>query len=254
MPVSLQAKVAVITGGGSGIGRAAALAFAQAGAFTVVADIAPVGGEETAHLIEHAGGKAVFVRTDVTSAEDVDAMVAAAVREFGRLDCAFNNAGVVNQDNAPIAETTEAEWDRIVDVDLKGVWRCMRSECRQMVQQKSGAIVNTSSIMGKVGGPGIAAYCAAKAGVIGLTKSAALDYAGLGIRINAVCPGGVNTPMTVDASPVITEKMGLLVSATPLGRMADVREIADAVIWLCSEHASFVTGQAIAIDGGYGVC
>lgn len=252
--MSLQGKVAVVTGGGSGIGRATALAFAQAGALTVVADIASVTGEETAHLIERAGGKALFVKTDVTSAGEVDAMVAAAVRQFGRLDCAFNNAGVVNQDNVPIAETTEAEWDRIVDVDLKGVWRCMRSECRQMAQQQSGAIVNTSSIMGKVGGPGLAAYCAAKAGVIGLTKSAALDYAGLGIRINAICPGGAKTPMTVDASPTITQKMALLVSATPLGRMGEASEMADAVIWLCSEHASFVTGQAIAIDGGYGVC
>jgi len=252
--VSFQGKVAVVTGGGSGIGRATALAFAQTGALTLVADIARVAGEETAHLIERAGGKALFVKTDVTCTEEVDAMVVAAVREFGRLDCAFNNAGVVNRDNIPLAETSEAEWDRIVDVDLKGVWRCMRAECRQMAQQQTGAIVNTSSIMGKVGGPGLAAYCAAKAGVIGLTKSAALDYAGLGVRINAICPGGISTPMTVDASPTVTEKMALLVAATPLGRMGEASEIADAVIWLCSEQASFITGQAIAIDGGYGVC
>jgi NAD(P)-dependent dehydrogenase (short-subunit alcohol dehydrogenase family) len=237
--------VAIVTGAGSGIGREAALAFTRAGVRVVVADIAIAAGEETAQQIAASGGDAIFVRTDVTRADSVENLVKTAVSHFGQLDYAFNNAGVAQRDFVPIAELSEEEWDRVVGINLKGVWLCMKYECQALLA-RGGAIVNTSSIMGRTSRPNISAYSAAKAGVIGLTKSAALDYARQGIRINAVCPGGIATPMTAD--PAMATR---LAEATPMGRLGEAREIADAVVWLCSPQASFITGQALAVDGGY---
>lgn len=244
----LSEKTAIVTGAATGLGRATALAFAAAGARVVVADIAAQAGEETAHAIVSAGGQALFLHTDVSRGEDVERMVATAVAEFGSLDCAFNNAGIAPR-GAPVAEMSEAEFDRAVAINLKGVWLCLKHECAQMLRQGGGAIVNTSSIMGVVSGQGLSAYSASKFGVVGLTRSVALDYARMGIRVNAVCPGG--TAIT-DAADNRAD-MEQLKLATPMGRLGVPREIADAVIWLCSPEASFVTGQSLAIDGGFTV-
>lgn len=244
-------RVALVTGGGSGIGRAAAQAFARNGARIVIADMATVAGEETAHMIESAGGKALFVRTDVSKGDQVNAMVAKAVDRYGRLDFAFNNAGI-GSGGAPITETEEADWDRTIAINLKGVWLCMKHECTQMLRQGGGVIVNTSSMMGMVSGPGISAYSASKAGVLGLTRSVALDYARQGIRVNAVCPGSVWTAMT--ERPEARAAMERIAEATPMGRLGVPNEIADAVVWLCSDQASFITGQAFSIDGGFTAC
>lgn len=239
--------VGLVTGAGSGIGRAVALAFGEAGVRTVVADVADAAGEETAELIGKAGGTAIFVHTDVTSTVDVEKMVATAVRVFGRLDYAVNNAGIASSDKrGPVAEFPEEEWDRIVAVNLKGVFLCLKYECRQMIRHNSGAIVNTASTMGVLSRPGLSAYCASKAGVIGLTQTVALDYAAQGIRVNAICPGGVHTPMTSD--PLMQKRLS---DVSPMRRLGEPAEIADAVLWLCSDRASFITGQAIGVDGGY---
>lgn len=247
----LSEKTAIVTGAATGLGRATALAFAAAGARVVVADIAAQAGEETAHAIVSAGGQALFLHTDVSRGEDVERMVATAVAEFGSLDCAFNNAGIAPR-GAPVAEMSEAEFDRAVAINLKGVWLCLKHECAQMLRQGGGAIVNTSSIMGVVSGPGLSAYSASKFGVVGLTRSVALDYARMGIRVNAVCPGGIGGTAITDAADNRAD-MEQLKLATPMGRLGVPREIADAVIWLCSPEASFVTGQSLAIDGGFTV-
>lgn len=240
--------VALVTGAGSGIGRETALAFARSGARVVVADWAVPMGEETAHLIHQLGGEVIFVRTDVTLAAQVEAMVQRGIDEFGAIDCAFNNAGVAIRDGGSVAEFPEDEWDRLIGINLKGVWLCLKYECRHMVSRNRGAIVNASSIMGRVSSPAHSAYSAAKAGVIGMTQSAALDYAAQGIRVNAICPGGIRTPMT--ANP---DMQARLIERTPMARLGEAREIADTVVWLCSEQASFITGQAIVVDGGYTV-
>ena len=245
----LSEKTAIVTGAATGLGRATALAFAAAGARVVVADIAAQAGEETAHAIVSAGGQALFLHTDVSRGEDVERMVATAVAEFGSLDCAFNNAGIALR-GAPVAEMSEAEFDRAVAINLKGVWLCLKHESAQMLRQGGGAIVNTSSIMGVVSGPGLSAYSASKFGVVGLTRSVALDYARMGIRVNAVCPGGIGGTAITDAADNRAD-MEQLKLATPMGRLGVPREIADAVIWLCSSEASFVTGQSLAVDGGF---
>lgn len=242
-------KVALVTGAATGIGRETALAFARSGAQVVVADVAVAEGEETAHLIETAGGKAVFVRTDVASAADVEAMVATAVREFGRLDYAFNNAGIAPR-GMPVAELPEDVWHRTIAVNLTGVWLCLKHECAQMLKQGGGAIVNTSSIMGVVSGPGLSAYSASKTGVVGLTRSVALDYAQANIRVSAVCPGGIGGTAITNRADNKAD-MDQLKMMTPMGRLGTPREIADAVVWLCSEQASFITGQALTVDGGF---
>ena len=242
----LEGKVALVTGGAMGIGRTTALVFAREGARVVVVDIVTEGGEETVQLIKEAGGDALFVKCDVTNAKDVEAMVIKAVDTYGRLDCAFNNAGIAIPGTT--VECSEEDWDRVLSVNLKGVWLCMKYEISQMLTQGGGVIVNTSSVGGLVGTPGIAAYTASKHGVVGLTRTAALEHVTAGIRVNAVCPGSAPTPMLV---PVVNhpELKAMLESKHPMGRFATTEEIAEAVIWLCSDRASYVTGVAFPVDG-----
>ncbi len=244
----VDGKVAVITGAGSGIGRATALAFTREGAKVVVADIVVAGGEETVRMIKAAGGEAIFIKTDVTKAAEVEALLKQTVETYGRLDCAFNNAGIEGE-IAPTADCTEENWDRVVNVDLKSVWLCLKYEIPQMLKQGGGAIVNTASVAGLVGFLGIPAYVASKHGVNGLTKTAALEYAKAGIRVNAVCPGVIRTPMVeraFGASPQMAEAAAAM---EPVGRLGKPEEIAEAVLWLCSDAASFVTGLPMAVDG-----
>ncbi len=243
-------KVALITGGGSGIGRATAQIFAREGAKVVVADIVVAGGEETVQLIKAAGGEAVFVKADVARTTDVEAMVKKAVDTYGRLDCAFNNAGIEGVIR-PTAEYGEEQWDRVLAVNLKGVWLCMKYEILQMLKQGGGAIVNTASVAGLVGLPGFSAYVAAKHGVNGLTRTAALEYAKSGIRVNAVCPGAIRTAMFERGVRDNPGLEGQIVAMEPVGRMAAPEEVGEAVVWLCSDAASFVTGLPMAVDGGW---
>ena len=243
-------KVALVTGGSSGIGRATSLAFARQGARVAIADREPTGAAETARMIEDLGGNATVFELDVTKAAEVASLVERVVQTYGRLDCAFNNAGIGGE-VAKTAEYPEEEWDRILDVNLKGVWLCMKYEIPVMEKQGAGAIVNTASIYGLAGAAGYIAYNAAKHGVVGITRTAALEYATAGIRINAVCPGYIRTPMTqpgIDANPELERKM---VSQTPMARLGRPEEIAGAVVWLCSDAASFVTGHTMTPDGGY---
>jgi NAD(P)-dependent dehydrogenase (short-subunit alcohol dehydrogenase family) len=246
---SCAGKVAFVTGATSGIGRATALAFAREGASVAVADISEQGNQETARMIEDAGGRALAIRCDVTRAEDVKAALDRTVEAFGRLDFAFNNAGV-EQPIAPAADLTEEAWDRIVDIDLRGVFLCMKHEIPLMLKQGGGAIVNTSSGAGVKGIAGQAAYCAAKFGIVGLTKAAALDYAKSNIRVNAVCPGIIETPMMDRFSGGTPEGRARVIAQEPVGRMGKPEEIAEAVVWLCSDAAAFVVGHAMIIDGG----
>ena len=246
----LDGRSAIVTGAASGIGRASAIAFAREGARVIVADLTEDGGEQTVRTICDTGGDARFVRCDVSDAKDVDALVAAAVKAFGRLDCAFNNAGIAGSQRKT-ADYEEAEFDKIIAVDLKGVWLCMRAEIRQFLAQKgSGAIVNTASAAGLVASHSMPAYTAAKHGVVGLTKCAALEYARSGIRINDVCPGVVDTPLVegmVAGRPKLAARLD---EVEPIGRKARPQEIAEAVVWLCSDAASFVTGCSMSVDGG----
>ena len=246
---SFKGKVAFVTGAGSGIGRATALAFVREGASVTVADISEEGSRETARLIEEQGGHALAVKCDVTRAEDVKAALDKTVEAFGRLDFAFNNAGV-EQRNAGVAEFEEEEWDRILDTNLRGVFLCMKYEIPLMLKQGGGAIVNTSSGARVIGIKGGGAYAASKHGVIGLTKSAALDYAAQNIRINAVAPGYIATPMMDRFTGGAAEGWEQITSEEPIGRVGRPEEIADAVIWLCSDASSFVVGHALVVDGG----
>jgi NAD(P)-dependent dehydrogenase (short-subunit alcohol dehydrogenase family) len=250
MTRQLEGAVALVTGGAAGIGKAAALAFARGGADVAFCDLKVERGEEVAHAIEQAGGRAIFVSADVSRAADVDGVVMATVKAFGRLDCAFNNAGIEGQSGST-AECTEENFDRTIAVNLKGLWLCLRREIRQMLQQGgTGAIVNMSSVAGLVGFENLPAYVASKHGVIGLTKTAALEYAAKGIRVNAVCPGVIHTEMIdrlTGKDPAVERQF---VDMEPMGRMGTPQEIAEAAVWLCSPAASFITGQALAIDGG----
>ena len=243
-------KVALVTGAGAGIGLATAKAFALAGASVVLADRDAEAIDKAAVGIRSAGHNAIGVTCDVTDKAQVLAMVEQAVSTYGRLDAAFNNAGI-NTGGAPLLETSDEEFDRIIDVNLRSVWHCMKAELRQMVAQGSGAIVNCSSIGGMVGSKGRSAYSASKHGIIGLTRSAALDYASQGIRINAVCPGMTATPMTATVSRNYDpELVQALLARAPIGRFAAPEEIAAAVVWLCSPAASYLVGHALAVDGG----
>ena len=240
-------KVALVTGGGSGIGRQACLVFAREGARVVVCDVAVEGGEETVGQIEQAGGQATFIRADVAQAAEVEALVAKTVETYGRLDCAYNNAGIAGR-TARVADDSEQNWERILAINLKGVWLCLKYEIAHMLTQGGGAIVSTASDAGLIGLRRAGAYVASKHGVVGLTKTAALEYAKANIRVNAVCPGPVDTPMLREASERVIDAMA---TAQPNGRLGQPREIAEAAVWLCSDAASFVTGHPMPVDGGY---
>ena len=243
-------KVAFVTGGASGIGRATALAFAQAGARVAVADVGEQANQETARLIEQNGGRALAVRCDVTRGEDIKAALEKTVTTFGRLDFAFNNAGIEPKKPAPTADYDEQEWNRIIDIDLRGVFLCMKHEIPLILESGGGAIVNTSSGAGVIGIKGSPAYTAAKHGVIGLTRAASLDYAGQNFRINAVCPGYIDTPMMGRFTGGTPEGRAQVISEEPIGRMGRPEEIANTVLWLCSDGAGFVVGHALVADGG----
>lgn len=249
MPGRLQNKVGLVTGAGSGIGRASALAFAAEGAKVVVADTIAANGEETVMLIRGAGGEASFVKTDVSKASEVQAMVTKAVEIYGRLDCAYNNAGVVVTPRLT-PDTTEEDWDRVISVNLKGVWLCMKYEIPQMLKQGNGAIVNASSMLGMIGLAKRSAYAASKHGVVGLTKVAALEYANAGIRVNAICPAVVRTPLVESIIASDPEAETQLISMIPMERLGTLEEMAEVVVWLCSDASSFVTGHAMLVDGG----
>lgn len=243
-------KSVLVTGAAGGIGRAAALAFAQEGARVAVVDVNQEAGEETVALIAQAGGEAFFTRTDISQSAQVEAMVAAVVARFGRLDCAFNNAGI-EIENLPLAESDEATFDRVMSVNVKGVWLCMKHEIRQMLAQGGGgAIVNTASVAGLVGAPMMPIYGASKHAVVGLTKTAAAEYGRAGIRINSVCPGIIRTPMLDRALEREPRREKSVLKAHPIGRLGEAGEIANAALWLCSDAASFVTGHQLAVDGG----
>ena len=245
----LSGKVALVTGGSTGIGRASALTFAREGAQVVVADVVADKAEETVRLIKEAGGEARCIKTDVTRAAEVEAMVRFTLDAYGRLDCAHNNAGIEGT-VSNTAEYAEADWDRVIGVNLTGVWLCMKYEIPPMLEQGGGAIVNTASGAGLIGAPGMPAYVASKHGVVGLSKTAALEYAKAGIRVNAMCPGVIETPMVERLTSGNPGMMEGFVSIHPVGRAGQPQEIAEAVVWLCSDAASFVTGHAMSVDGG----
>lgn len=247
----LTGKVALVTGSASGIGRATALAFAREGARTVVSDVDVAGGGETVGMIESASGEAIFVRADVTAEEEVAALLQATVAAYGQIDCAFNNAGLEREYTRPGERFTEETFQSTVDTNLRGVWLCMKYEIEQMLEQGFGAIVNSSSIAGLVGIPRQPIYVASKHAVAGMTRSAAVEYADRGIRINAVAPGLVDTPLMeriYASNPEMREEAD---SWQPIGRPAKPEEIAEAVVWLCSDRASYVVGHIMAVDGGF---
>jgi NAD(P)-dependent dehydrogenase (short-subunit alcohol dehydrogenase family) len=249
MAYNLADKTAIVTGAASGIGRETAVRFAREGANVVVADVVADEGHRVVDEIESNGGTATFVETDVSDPAHVEAMVQTAVETYGSVDIAHNNAGIEGDDD-PLAEQTEDNWDRVIDINLKGVWLCMKYELRAMVEHGGGAIVNTSSIAGLVAAGGTP-YVASKHGVLGLTKVAATQYAGENVRVNAVCPGVIDTAMVQRAAEADPDAIEGFVQMQPLGRMGTPEEIANAVVWLCSDEASFVTGTSYPVDGGY---
>ena len=241
-------KIVIVTGGSFGIGRATAVAFAKRGAKVFIADY--IEDHETLDLISEFKGIATFIKCDVSKDKEVKAMIEKTISVYGRLDYAFNNAGIEGS-SATTHECTEENWDHTIGVNLKGIWLCMKYEIQQMLKQGKGAIVNTASIAGLVGFQGLPAYVASKHGIIGLTKTAALEYAKSGVRVNAVCPGVIQTPMVDRMTGKKKEAEQQFASMEPVGRMGQPEEVANAVIWLCSDEASFVTGDAMAVDGGW---
>lgn len=259
MALDMVGKVALVTGAGSGLGRASALLFAEKGAKVVVVDISAEDGQATVDLIKKAGGEAIFIKTDVTKSVDVKAMVEKTVEKYGRLDYAHNNAGISGP-KALVEDFSEEAFDKVMEINVKGIFLCMKYEFPVMVKQGGGAIANTSSGAGLVGTERAIAYVASKHAIVGLSKAAALDYCKKGVRVNAVCSGIMNTPMTekgiqdaIDASGLPREKIeaGLIAGMIPLGRLGQPKEVAEAAVWLCSDAASFVTGAALSADGGF---
>lgn len=245
----VEGKIALITGAGAGIGRATALKFAEEGAKVVLSDVNVKGGEETADQIKKAGGEGIFVKADISQSKEVKALVGKTVETYGRLDCACNIAGILGS-TAPLVEQTEADFDRVVAVNQRGTFLCLQAEIEQMLKNGGGAIANVASVAGLVGNAGISPYVASKHAVNGLTKTAALEYAQQGIRVNAVCPGGVETDMIQSfLSEEFTEEM--LNGMHPIGRIGQPKEIAELMVWLCSDRASFMTGSIVPIDGGF---
>src|ERR1700689_1663388 len=250
MTTELEGKVGLVTGGTSGIGRDTGVLFAKAGAKVVVAGRRELEGNQTIELIRAAGGDGLFVKTDVSKAAEVDALIRKVVEGFGRLDIAFNNAGIEGV-WVPIINQSEKDWDQTIDINLKGVWLCLKYEIRQMLKQGGGgAIVNMASAAGLMGLAGAATYSASKHGVIGLTKSAALETARSGIRVNVVCPAVVETPMA-DRAYEQPEIHKFVLGLHPIGRFGRPEEISEAVLWMCSDRASFMTGQSLVLDGGF---
>lgn len=243
-------KVALVTGGSFGIGRAAAVAFAARGAKVVIADYIEDKEQTTIRLIEEAGGEGMFVPCDVADSKAVQQLIHSVVNAYGRLDFAFNNAGTEGH-TAPVKDCTEENWDRTINVNLKGTFLCMKYEIPVMLQQGKGAIVNNASVAGLIGFVGLPAYVATKHGVIGLTKTAALENAKTGIRVNAVCPGVIHTDMIDRITGKDKEAEKQFINMEPMGRMGSPGEVAEAVVWLCSDAASFVTGNAMTVDGGW---
>ena len=244
-------KVALVTGGSAGIGRATAVAFAREGAKVVVASRRMKEGDETIQLIKQAGSDGFFIKTDVAKAADVKAMVEKTMTTYGRLDYAFNNAGVVEPNPGPLVEQTEETFDQIVNINVKGVWLSMKYEIPEMLKRGGGAIVNMSSVAGVIGLPGIGIYIASKHAVIGLTKTAALEYSKSGVRVNAVNPAAIETDMLAHVAGDNPEARAQMAAGHPIGRIGRAEEVAEAVIWLCSDKASFVTGHSLLVDGGY---
>jgi NAD(P)-dependent dehydrogenase (short-subunit alcohol dehydrogenase family) len=250
MPGLVEGKVMLVTGGGSGIGRATALKLAQEGATVMIVDYVQEGGERTVKMIKDSGGTASFIQADVSLAAQVEAMVAKTVQTYGRIDGAFNNAGIEGR-MATTVETSEENFDHTIAINLKGVWLCMKYEIPQMLRQGGGSIVNTASVAGLVGIERLPAYNASKHGVVGLTRTAALEYATKNIRVNCVCPGAIRTPMTeriIDSGGMSEQEA---IAAEPVGRWGKPEEIAQGVVWLLSDSASFVTGHPMTIDGGW---
>jgi NAD(P)-dependent dehydrogenase (short-subunit alcohol dehydrogenase family) len=247
----LESRVAMITGAGSGIGRASALAFAREGARVVVSDIASEGGNETVNLIKQEGGEAIFIRCDVARPQEIEALIHSTVETYGQLDCVVNNAGIAGV-QATTADYPLENWQKVININLTAPWLCMKYELAQMVKQGKGAIVNMASILGTTGFAQSGAYVAAKHGLVGATRTAALEYAKSGIRVNAVCPGFIETPLLHQTEAGSNAQiLQAIANLHPVGRLGTPEEIANMVLWLCSDAASFVTGATMIVDGGY---